>query len=182
MVVAEEDVPREIGCSYSKPPMCGIGGDVDIYARRSMRCRGLVISELGARLAGCELVAVSSMHNCSDARGMGCWYGFVGWCQWWWYMPAEERTSSEWRMAVESGRRDGSDCYSCGRRLRWSFVTGRRSRRRRDGRGKGVAWTRHQLGQVGRQQTAVAPSAGVVALAAQVQLLRSERGFPGWVV
>ena len=43
-----------------------------------------------------------------------------------------------------------------------------------------MAWTRHQLGQVGRQQTAVAPSAGVVALAAQVQLLRSERGFPGW--
>lgn len=99
-------------------------------------------------------------------------------------MPAEERTSSEWRMAVESGRRDGSDCcYWRYRRLRWSsFVTGRRSRRRGDGRGKGVAWTRHQLGQVGRQQTAVAPSAGVVALAAQVQLLRSERGFPGWVV
>jgi hypothetical protein len=67
MVVDEEDVPRGIGCSYSKPPMCGIGGDVDIYARRSMRCRELVISELGARLAGCELV-VSSMHNCSDAR------------------------------------------------------------------------------------------------------------------
>lgn len=70
MVVDEEDVPRGIGCSYSKPPMCGIGGDVDIYARRSMRCRELVISELGARLAGCELVVVSSMHNCSDARGM----------------------------------------------------------------------------------------------------------------
>jgi hypothetical protein len=99
-------------------------------------------------------------------------------------MPAEEDLE---RMAVESGRRDGSDCCygRCrrrDRRLRWSFVTGRRSRRRRDGRGKGVAWTRWQSGQVGRQQTAVAPSAGVVALAAQVQLLRSERGFPGWVV
>ena len=62
-----------IGCSYSKPPMCGIGGDVDIYARRSMRCRELVISELGARLAGCELVVglvEASMHNVM--LGIGC--------------------------------------------------------------------------------------------------------------
>lgn len=34
------------------------------------------------------------------------------------------------------------------------------------------------VGKVGRP---VAPPAGVVALAAQVQLLRPGRGFPGWV-
>ena len=91
---------------------------------------------------------------------------------------------------MESGRRDGSDCGM--RRL--LKRAGRRRRRRSsqvvvvggpDGEleeaKERLHGTRWQLGQVGRQQTAVAPSAGVVALAAQVQLLRSERGFPGWV-
>lgn len=87
---------------------------------------------------------------------------------------------------VESGRRDGSDCgmrlagWLAGWwRLASAVVAGRRSRRR-DARGKGVAWTRWQLGQVGRQQTSGCTVGGCCCSGSKGAAAESERGFLVW--
>ena len=67
--------------------MCGTdGGDVDVYARRSMQCGELVINGLVARLAGCEL----SGRVCT----MGCWCRLCRVVVVMWDVPAEEELES----------------------------------------------------------------------------------------